>query len=115
VRFVVEELRAFEIYGVGQCDALNNFRRVEKPIAVVFPILDVVSKIVIDAIAHGVDVNDGRQVQSFWLPATPFCEIADGDHVGSVYRGAEINCVLKIHLRYLRANRSTFAVCVRFK
>jgi hypothetical protein len=58
VRFVIEKQAPIKVYGVLLCDGANDFRRVKQPVAIVLPIIDVIRKIIVNAVTNGIDIND---------------------------------------------------------
>jgi hypothetical protein len=86
IHFVVKERRPCKLNRVFLCNALVDFGRGKKRIAVVLPVGNVVSEILRLAVADGVDVNDLRCLEPVRLKVDALCHIADRNHIGHILK-----------------------------
>src|ERR1700682_373912 len=93
MRLVIKQRGSVELNRVFLGDALYDFRRVKQPIAVVFPVTNVVGEILGNAIANGIYViylrcrfEEGSlraRLKPVSLLVHPLCHVSDGDHIGN--------------------------------
>ncbi len=78
--FVIEKSRSLKADCVGLRDVSYNFGRIKKPVAIMFPVLDEVSKVFGNATANGIDIENLGRVKPLKFLAYAFCHVAGRNH-----------------------------------
>src|ERR1700732_1960876 len=86
VRLVIKPLCTLKVDGIFPRDALDHLGRIKEPPAVVFPIVNIICKIVIHAGANGVDIEHVRWPSPAGATLSVLRHITHGNHLAPVYR-----------------------------
>lgn len=70
-----------KVDGIFLCEYLDHLWRIEEPITVVFPIVDIVREIFVYTIAHRIDIYDFNCFEKLGPIADPLCHVTDWDHL----------------------------------